>query len=61
MQPLFQDRFQSVGIGGFVYVVVALVGTIIAAVLSYELYERRWLKLKSKFAGDEAKPAPAAS
>ena len=44
-----QRTLQSPMLGGFAYVAVILAGTSIISVLSFQLYERRWLRLKSRF------------
>jgi peptidoglycan/LPS O-acetylase OafA/YrhL len=45
----FQVHTHSLALGGVVYVLSIFVLTTVAAVLSYELYERRFLKLKRFF------------
>jgi peptidoglycan/LPS O-acetylase OafA/YrhL len=44
-----QNRTHSQAIGGILYVISILILTTAVAVLSYELYERHFLKLKSRF------------
>jgi peptidoglycan/LPS O-acetylase OafA/YrhL len=49
MMRWLQVHTHSFAIGGILYVIVVFVLTTIAAVLSYELYERHFLKLKRNF------------
>jgi peptidoglycan/LPS O-acetylase OafA/YrhL len=49
IQPWLQARLGLVG-GGVSFVLLMLAGTMLAAVASYELYERQWLRLKGRFA-----------
>lgn len=44
-----QRHTHSLAIGGILYVVMMFLATTLAAVLSYELYEQHFLKLKRKF------------
>ena len=44
-----QRTLHSPVLGGFLYVAVILAGTSVIAVLSFHLYERPWLRLKSRF------------
>jgi peptidoglycan/LPS O-acetylase OafA/YrhL len=44
-----QNRTHSQALGGILYVISILILTTAVAVLSYELYERHFLKLKSRF------------
>jgi peptidoglycan/LPS O-acetylase OafA/YrhL len=48
--PWLQSRLHSVVLGGVGYMLVMLGGTMVMAVASYELYEKQWLRLKSRFA-----------
>ena len=56
-----QDRTHSQAWGGVLYVVSILFLTTAAAVLSYELYERHFLKLKSRFSYSAEAPARGVS
>jgi peptidoglycan/LPS O-acetylase OafA/YrhL len=49
LQPILQARLHSVVLGGFAYITLVFLGTIAISVLSFNLYERHWLRLKSKF------------
>jgi peptidoglycan/LPS O-acetylase OafA/YrhL len=60
IQPWLQVRLHSVVLGGVCFTLLMLVGTIIAAVASYELYEKQWLRLKSRFAYERSKAEIAA-
>ncbi len=44
-----QGSLHSVMLGGLVYVGLVFAGTIVISVASYNLHEKRWLGLKSKF------------
>ncbi len=46
---ILQHRLHSPSLGGAAYVFIALAATTVASVLSFELYEKRWLSLKSHF------------
>jgi peptidoglycan/LPS O-acetylase OafA/YrhL len=48
-----QRLFHSLAVGGVAFVLIVLGLTCAVSVLSYELYERRWLKLKSRFSYGE--------
>ena len=48
-QQVLQERLHSRLAGGLLYDLLVLGGTCVVAVLSYELYEKRWLRLKSRF------------
>jgi peptidoglycan/LPS O-acetylase OafA/YrhL len=52
MQPWLQGRLHSVVLGGICFVSLMFGGTLGTAVLSYEVYEKQWLKLKSRFSYD---------
>jgi peptidoglycan/LPS O-acetylase OafA/YrhL len=54
-----QTRTHSQALGGVLYVVSILALTTGAAVLSYELYERHFLKLKRRFSYSAEMAAPA--
>jgi peptidoglycan/LPS O-acetylase OafA/YrhL len=56
MQSWLQVRFHSVVLGGVCFTLLMLGGTIVLAVASYELYEKQWLRLKSRFAYDKSQP-----
>ena len=47
--PELQRLLHSVVLGGVAFVSLVMAGTIVLSVLSYNLYERQWLRLKSKF------------
>ena len=49
-QPMLQRALHSVVLGGLVYIALTFAGTCGLAVLSYQLYEKHWLKLKVRFA-----------
>lgn len=46
---VLQNKLHSRTLGSLAFMVSVLAGTSIVSVLSYELYEKRWLKLKSRF------------
>ena len=48
-QPVLQGWVHSRVVGGLLYDLLVLLGTCAVAVLSYQLYEKRWLRLKSRF------------
>jgi peptidoglycan/LPS O-acetylase OafA/YrhL len=48
--PWLQSRLHSVTLGGVCFVFLMLAATMVTAVVSYELYERQWLRLKRRFA-----------
>lgn len=57
-----QSLTHSRSIGGVLFVISALAGTCIVSVLSFHLYEKPWLKLKSRFSyGEPARSATIAS
>ena len=58
-QPRLQGALHSVVLGGIAYVLLTLLGTCVAAVLSYQLYEKHWLRLKRHFAYRRTEPASA--
>ena len=58
-QPRLQGALHSVLLGGIAYVLLTLLGTCVAAVLSYQLYEKRWLRMKRYFAYRRMEPASA--
>jgi peptidoglycan/LPS O-acetylase OafA/YrhL len=45
-----QDRLESRIIGGFLFVVISFLLSVAAAVISYEFFEARFLKLKNRLA-----------
>ena len=45
-----QSRLHSVTLGGVCFVLLMLAATTVTAVVSYELYEKQWLRLKGLFA-----------
>jgi peptidoglycan/LPS O-acetylase OafA/YrhL len=47
--PALQRECHSLILGGLLYVSLVFVGSIIAAVASYQLYEKHWLALKRYF------------
>lgn len=49
VQPWLQSRLHSVVLGGVCFVLLMLMATMVTAVVSYEVYERQWLKLKGRF------------
>jgi len=55
--PPMQRLLHSRAWGGVAYVLVVLGLTCIVSVLSYQLYERHWLRMKSRFAYSKPKPA----
>jgi hypothetical protein len=46
--------------GGICFTLLMFAGTTVAAVISYELYERQWLRLKGRFAYSKQEPQFAA-
>ena len=50
LQWYLQRKTHSVMLGGLGYVATVFVGTCVLSVLSYELYEKQWLRLKRRFA-----------
>ncbi len=48
-QPVLQAHLHSIVLGGLAYVGLVFLGTILVSVLSYNLYEKHWLRMKSKF------------
>jgi peptidoglycan/LPS O-acetylase OafA/YrhL len=56
MQPWLQIRLHSLVLGGVCFTLLMLGGTMALAVASYELYEKQWLRLKSRFAYDKPQP-----
>jgi peptidoglycan/LPS O-acetylase OafA/YrhL len=56
-----QGRLHSVVLGGVCYVLLMLSATITLAVASYELYEKQWLKLKSRFVYKKSQPTVGTS
>ena len=59
IQPWLQARLGLV-VGGISFVLLMLAGTMLAAVASYELYEKQWLRLKGRFAYQRPSPEVAA-
>jgi len=59
IQPWLQARLGLV-VGGISFVLLMLAGTMLAAVASYELYEKQWLRLKGRFAYQRTSPEVAA-
>lgn len=47
--PLLQADLHSTTLGGLAYFFLIFAGTIAVSVLSYEFYEKQWLRLKSRF------------
>jgi peptidoglycan/LPS O-acetylase OafA/YrhL len=60
MQPWLQGRLHSVVLGGIGFVLLMFGGTLGTAVLSYEVYEKQWLRLKGRFAYQKQTPEFAA-
>ena len=58
-QPMLQRGLHSVVLGGLAYIGLTFVGTCVLAVLSYQLYEKHWLRLKRYFAYGRTEPASA--
>ncbi|MEO6805803.1 MAG: acyltransferase [Edaphobacter sp.] len=56
IQPWLQVRLHSIVLGGVCFTLLMLGGTMALAVASYELYEKQWLRLKSRFAYDKSQP-----
>ena len=56
-QPMLQREMHSVVFGALTYVGLILLGTCVLAVLSYQLFERHWLRLKRRFAYGPGEPA----
>ncbi len=54
-----QRRLHSPLLGGFAYVAEVLAATTVLSVLSFHLYERRWLRLKDHFSNRPGSPAQA--
>ena len=50
LQPWLQKHLHSIVLGGMCFVLLMFGATLGLAVLSYELYEKQWLRLKSRFA-----------
>jgi len=50
VQPWLQKHLHSIVLGGVCFVLLMFGATVGMAVLSYEVYEKQWLKLKSRFA-----------
>lgn len=59
IQPWLQIRFHSTVLGGVCFTLLMLGGTMAMAVVSYELYERQWLRLKRLFAYEKREPRVA--
>lgn len=49
LMPILQRKTHSLAIGGLLYVFLALASSVAAAVISYHLYEKRWLAMKRFF------------
>jgi peptidoglycan/LPS O-acetylase OafA/YrhL len=60
IQPWLQARLHSAVFGGICFTLLMFAGTTVAAVISYELYERQWLRLKGRFAYSKQEPQFAA-
>ena len=58
-QGRLQAALHSVVLGGLAYILLTLVGTCVVAVLSYQLYEKHWLRLKRYFAYRRVQAASA--
>jgi peptidoglycan/LPS O-acetylase OafA/YrhL len=58
-QPMLQRATHSVVLGALVYIGLTFAGTCVMAVLSYQLYESRWLRLKGRFAYARTESAAA--
>ena len=52
-----QRLLHSVVLGGLTYLALVLLGTTVVSVLSYELYESKFLKLKARFSDRDQKTA----
>jgi peptidoglycan/LPS O-acetylase OafA/YrhL len=50
IQPWLQKHLHSIVLGGVCFVLLMFGATLAIAVMSYELYEKQWLRLKSRFA-----------
>ena len=48
--PVLQAKLHSTTLGGLAYFFLIFASTIVVSVISYELYEKQWLRLKSRFA-----------
>ena len=53
LMPVLQRECHSLILGGLLYVSLVFVGSVVAAVASYQLYEKHWLALKRYFAYKE--------
>lgn len=53
---VMQRRLHSPSLGGAAYVLIALAATTVVSVLSFELFEKKWLSLKSRFPYREPDP-----
>jgi peptidoglycan/LPS O-acetylase OafA/YrhL len=60
IQPWLQSRLHSAVLGGVCFMLLMLGGTMLMSVASYELYEKQWLRLKSRFAYKKTQPEFAA-
>ena len=57
--PVLQRECHSIILGGLLYVSLVFVGSVVAAVASYQLYEKHWLALKRYFEYKEPASAEA--
>ncbi len=60
-QPMLQRQMHSVVLGALVYIGLTFAGTCGVAVLSYQFYEKHWLRLKGRFAYARAEAASTAA
>jgi peptidoglycan/LPS O-acetylase OafA/YrhL len=57
VQPWLQKHLHSIVLGGVSFVLLMFGATLAMAVLSYELYEKQWLRLKGRFAYEKREKA----
>jgi peptidoglycan/LPS O-acetylase OafA/YrhL len=58
LMPPLQRWLHSRALGGAAYVLLVLAMTCVVSVLSFQLYERHWLRLKSRFSYERPKGSP---